>query len=205
MTRVPGRAWAAPVVCVALVLSVIVGALPLVSFLRDGVHLYCEFSDAGESAPGTFMCADGIGYIVPVATAILVWTLVSALAIVAMSAWIPSALRPRLVSLLALAPMAYISVIAVQSIDRLRVTGQPRDFWSAPMLVVTILMGAFAAVVLVLFAVRGPRPRLVLYIAGGVLMVAALVVQPGMLAATFLALGLFGASFVLDRAAYRPE
>ncbi|SKA81396.1 hypothetical protein SAMN06295879_0321 [Agreia bicolorata] len=202
MTPVPGRAWAASSVCVSLVLSVILGGLPLVSFLRDGVHLYCEYSDVGESAPGSFFCADGIGYIVPVATIILVWALVSALGIVAMSAWIPPALRPRLVSLLSLGPAVYLSVLAADATGRLRATVQPRDFWSGPMLAVTVLLSGFAAVVLVLLVVRGARSRLVLYVVGGVLLLAALAAQPGMLAATLLTMGLFGASLILDRARY---
>ncbi|KJC63594.1 hypothetical protein [Agreia bicolorata] len=202
MTPVPGRAWAASSVCVSLVLSVILGGLPLVSFLRDGVHLYCEYSDVGEAAPGSFFCADGIGYIVPVATIILVWALVSALAIVAMSAWIPPALRPRLVSLLSLGPAVYLSILAADATGRLRATVQPRDFWSGPMLAVTVLLSGFAAVVLVLLVVRGSRSRLVLYVVGGVLLLAALAAQPGMLAATLLTMGLFGASLILDRARY---
>jgi hypothetical protein len=204
VTAVPGRGLAAPVVGAALILSIAAGALSLVPFLRDGVHLYCFYSDVGESAPGSFGCADGIGYIVPVATIYVVWTLVCALAIAAMSRWVPSALRPRLVSILALAPLVYLSVLAADATSRLHPTVQPRDFWAERMLTATVLLSGFAAVVLALLVVRGARRRPVLYIAGGVLMLAAFVAQPGMVAAEILATGLFGASFALDRARYAP-
>jgi hypothetical protein len=69
---------------------------------------------------------------------------------------------------------------------------------------VTIVLAAFAMVVLALHVVRGSRPRLVLYVAGGALLIAASIVQPGMLAAILLAMGLFGASLSLERARFKP-
>ena len=68
------------------------------------------------------------------------------------------------------------------------------------MLGVTIVLAAFAVIVLALLVARGARPRLVLYVAGGALMLAALVAQPGMLSALIMSTGLFAASFALDRA-----
>lgn len=207
MTHVPGRWPSALIVGAALVLSIVVGGVPLLVFLRDGVHLYCEYSDVGESAPGTYFCADGIGYIVPLVTIFFIWTLVSAAAVVAMSGWVPSALRPRLLGVLALAPLAYLSWIAAGAAGSAGRTGtaQSRDLWTAPMLGVTIVLAAFAVVVLGLLVARGARPRLVLYIAGGALLLAALVAQPGMLAAILLAMGLFGASLILERSRYEPR
>jgi len=204
LTHVPGRWPSALIVGAALVLSIVVGGVPLLAFLRDGVHLYCEYSDVGESAPGTYFCADGIGYIVPLVTTFFIWTLVCATAIVAMSAWVPAALRPRLLGVFALAPLAYLSWIAAGAAGRTS-TAQSRDLWTAPMLGVTIVLATFAMVVLALLVVRGARPRLVLYIAGGALLLAALVAQPGMLAAILLAMGLFGASLILERSRYEPR
>ena len=203
MTTVPGRSLGAPLIGAALVLSVIVGGVPLLAFLRDGVHLYCDYSDVGESAPGTYFCADGIGYIMPLVTTFFIWMLVGAAGIVAMSGWVPAALRPRLVGVIALAPIAYLSWIAAGAAGRLS-TAQSRDFWAAPMLGVTVVLAAFAVVVLALLATRGARPRIVLYIAGGALMLAAVVTQPGMLSALIMSTGLFAASFALDRARFVP-
>lgn len=204
MTTVPGRGQAVPVVGLALGLSLIVGGVPLLAFLRDDVHLYCDYSDVGESAPGTYFCADGIGYIVPLVTTFVIWTLISAVAIVAMSAWMPAALRPRVVGVVALAPITYLSWIAAGAVGRLG-AAQSRDLWSAPMLGVTIVLAAFVVVVLALIVVRRSRPRLVLYVAGGGLLIAASIVQPGMLAAILLAMGLFGASLSLERSRFTPR
>jgi hypothetical protein len=202
VTTVPGRGLGASIVSAALVLSVVVGGLPLVGFLRDGIHLYCDYSDVGESAPGSFFCADGIGYIIPVVTTFFVWTLVSAAGIVAMSGWIPPALRPRLLGILALAPIGYLSWIAAGATGRLRATAQPRDFWAEPMLAATVFFALFAAVVLALLAVPRSSARIALYVAGSALLLAALVAQPGMVSAVIVSAGVFGASFVLDRARF---
>ena len=104
MTLVPGRRLGALIVGAALIVSIVVGGVPLLAFRRDSVHLYCDYSDVGESAPGTYFCADGIGYIVPLVTTFFIWMLVSTAGIVAMSGWVPAALRPRLIGVIALAP-----------------------------------------------------------------------------------------------------
>jgi hypothetical protein len=202
MATVPGRGAAALVVATALVLAVVVGGLTLVMFFRDEVHLYCDYSDVGESAPGTFFCADGLGYIIPVATTFAVWALACGVAVVAMSAWIPSAVRPRLLGLVSLAPIAHLSGIAAEATGRLQSSVQPRDFWTGPILTAAALLAAFAVVVLALLAVRQTRTRAVLYLAGGVLLLAALIAQPGMVSAVTVTSGVLGASLILDRARF---
>jgi hypothetical protein len=202
MTTVPGRGLAVPVVAAALVLSVVVGGLTLVMFLRDVVHFQCDYSDVGESAPGSFFCSDGNGYILPVIDIFFVWTVVYGVAVVAMSAGVPPAVRPRLLGLVSLAPMAYLSKIAAEATSRLRSTVQPHDFWTGPMLAATVLLAAFAVVALALLAVPRGSARTVLYIAGGTLLLVGIVAQPGMVSAAIVSSGVFGASFILDRARF---
>jgi hypothetical protein len=217
MTTVPGRSEGVSFVVASLVLSVIVGWMPLLWLLRDQVRLYCDFSDEGESYPGTWFCSDGIGYIIPVASTFVVWTLIAGVAIVAMSGWVVSVLRPRLLAAVALAPLGYLVWVTADAIPERLPAGFSSELWTKPMLAATVLFAGFAVVVLCLIARPGPvrrtLPIRVLYLAGAVLLLASAVAQPGVLTAVLMAAGLLAASFALEReharslvaAVYRPE
>jgi hypothetical protein len=217
MTTVAGRLEGVLLVIGSLVLSVLAGWAPLIWLLRDQVHLYCEFLATGEAYPGTWVCSDGIGYIIPVASTFVVWTLIAGVAIVMTSGWVASALRPRLLAAAALVPPAYLVWITADAIPERLPTEFSGELWAKPMLATTVLFAALAAVVLCLIARPGPlkqgRPIRLLYLGGWALLLAAAIAQPGGLSAVLLSAGLLAASFMLELghtrslapAAYRPE
>jgi hypothetical protein len=223
MTTVPGRNEGVVFVVCSLVLSVIVGWMPLLWLLRDQVHLYCFFSDGGESYPGSWFCSDGIAYIIPIASTFVVWTLIAGVAIMAMSGWVASALRPRLLAAVALTPLAYLVWITADAIPERLPPEYAGEVWTKAMLGASVLFAVFALVVLCLIVRPDLRvrrasigrigPTRVFYLAGGALLLGAAVAQPGGLSAMLMAAGVLAASFMLElgharslaTAVYRPE
>lgn len=157
-------------------------ASPLtVSLLREGIHYACNYGTTGEAA-GAWMCADGIGYLLP-GIALLATALLPAL----IGALIVFAAGARTI-VIALGVLSFIPVSAVALMTAaLTITRDdplPVDQTWPGVWAVTVGPSAALAVLgtaLLAGARHGTHPASrMLMIVGGVLMLAGVIVQPGL-------------------------
>ncbi|MGX1934273.1 hypothetical protein [Microbacterium resistens] len=155
-----------------------------VDMLREELHLLCSFERMGDE-PGSWYCADGIGYILPG----LVVAAVVGLPVLAGLLLVLTLTRRRTTALRLLAPLPVLAVTgltAAMTVSRTDAlphgTTWPGVWWSAVGLAAAIAVGG------VLLAAMTVRPMaagtaLTLRIAAGVGLLISVVVQVGLLAA----------------------
>lgn len=207
--RTSARIWLA---IGATVLVGLVGVIPLsmamITFLRERMHLYCSFARMGSDDPGSYLCADGIGYILP---GLVLWfwfgSLLLATAITA-AVFLP---RPPL-AIRALAIIGMAGLVSTVTVSVLADSGRhpageiPADTWVTVMAVPAVLFG-LACVALILAAVSHSRTlgRVSLWVAFA-LVLAATVVEPTLAFGTVPVLIAAGIALVLaHRRAASPE
>ena len=192
---------------VATVVLFVPLAMAALAFLKDRVHLYCEFARMGSDDPGVYLCADGIGYILPG----LILAVVIGLLLLATSLTVAiGLLRPRIavrvlagVGIVALAFPLLTAAVAMSL--RHPASNIPVDTWSTVLLVPTLVLSAAAVALTITFFVRSSTVIRIALSAALALTLAATIVEPTLAFGTVPALAASGAALWLAFRRFGPQ
>lgn len=165
-----------------VMLAIVLAPLAL-STIRDGIHYACSYGTRGE-ASGSWMCADGIGYLLPGAAllaAALLPALIGVLVILAATA----GAAERTLRVLSFAPVAATAAMTAALTLGRDDPLPPGQTWQGVWLLSVGLSAALAflgnaLLVWALHTRTGGAVSKAAGAAGGALMLASAVVQPGM-------------------------
>jgi hypothetical protein len=184
------------------VLAILTGTQLLI-LLRDELRYNCGFYQGGGSELGSWVCADGIGYLMPGA---FVFGCLGLLALVAAAKAAHLAERPhvrrRVLTLLALAPLALLVLTTIGVRPQASEPGV--DLWAQHMAVATWLVAASA--VAIVAAAAAPRAVMVPFVLVALaLLTATTIAQDGTLYGTLPAALLLAWAWWADHRSHRQR
>ncbi|TFC56159.1 hypothetical protein [Cryobacterium sp. TMB1-7] len=185
---------------VGFVASVFAGSGFLLGLVREDLHFQCSFHHMGSDDPGSFYCADGIGYIgVGVATYGVYGVILLIALGIAMADLKSSGIQSRLMAGISILPIAMFSWSTWYATSTRPIDQAPgANYWVQPLLPVTAVL--VTAVIVILAAGLIPRPRLRTagFRVAMALFIAAALIQPGSLSAVAVTLGTLAAAVCLE-------
>lgn len=195
-----------------IILGSTVAAIAMGAFalwlMREQLHVGCGFAQIQGDSQGTWMCADGIGY-VWVAVTLGGATIVSTLA-GGLIAGLVRHERSARALLVALAGATAGWVLrwtwygSSELVSTVPSGTQSIDYWFASVLPAAIASGVGIAAAVIAVFVPANAARFLLWV-GAAVMIAATVLQPGLAINTLPAAGLIGASAIRAASARRSE
>ena len=183
------------------VVSVLAGSGFLLTMVRDDLHFQCSFLRMGSDDPGSFYCADGIGYIgVGVATYGVYGVILLIALGVATADPKRAGMQSRLMAGISILPIAMFSWSTWDATSTRPLDQAPGvNYWVQPLLAVTVVLATAVIVILTAGLLSRPRFRTAGYIAAMLLFVVGVFIQPGSLSAVAVACGTLAAAVSLDR------
>ena len=183
------------------VVSVLAGSGFLLTMVRDDLHFQCSFLQMGSDDPGSFYCADGIGYIgVGVATYGVYGVILLIALGVATADPKRAGMQSRLMAGISILPIAMFSWSTWYATSTRPLDQAPGvNYWVQPLLAVTVVLATAVIVILTAGLLSRPRFRTAGYIAAMLLFVVGVFIQPGSLSAVAVACGTLAAAVSLDR------
>lgn len=175
------RTWLAlGATVLAGVLLLIPLSMAMVTFLRERMHLYCSFGRMGSDDPGSYYCADGIGYILP---GLVLWFGVGTLLLATAIATAVLAARPlpavRAMTIIGVAGLVFtVAVSLLADSGRHPASDIPADTWATVMAVPSVVFGLACAALVVAGASRSRTPTRVALWVGFALILTATLVEP---------------------------
>jgi hypothetical protein len=186
---------------VGFVASVLAGSGFLLKLVREELHFQCSFQQMGSDDPGSFYCADGIGYVGVGVGTYGAYGLILLIAFgTAVANWESSGLQSRLVAGISILPIAMFSWSTWYATSARPIDQAPgANYWVQSLLPVTVVLVAAVTVILAAGLSSRSRLRAAGFRVAMALFVAAVLIQPGSLSAAAVALGILAAAVCLDR------
>ena len=194
------RARAILSLSVGFLVSVFAGSGFLLNLVRDDLHFQCSFLRMGSDDPGSFYCADGIGYIgVGVGTYGVYGVILLVALGIASARPTTAGMQPsRLIAGISILPIAMFSWTTWYATSARSVDQAPgANYWIQPLLPVTAVLATAVLVILVVGLTSRPGVRAVGFRVAMALFVVAVIIQPGSLSAVAVALGTLAAAMFL--------
>ncbi|TFD59772.1 hypothetical protein E3T39_08725 [Cryobacterium suzukii] len=155
----------------------------------------------GSDDPGSFYCADGIGYI---GVGVVTYGVYGVILLIALAVAIAgpkrAGMQSRLMAGISILPIAMFSwstwyATSARPLDR----APGVNYWVQPLLAVTAVLATAVVVIVAAGLFSEPRIRRVGFCVATALFVAAVLIQPGSLSAVAVAFGTLAAAASLDR------
>lgn len=174
-------------------------SMAMITFLRERMHVYCSFGRMGADDPGSFTCADGIGYILP---GLVLWFWVGMLLTVTAIATAVLAPRPllatRVVAMIGVGGLAFlVTASLVADSGRHPASEIAADTWVSVMAVPSVLFGVASVALVIAAASRSKALTRVALWTPLALVLAATVVEPTLAFGTVPVLLAVGAALIL--------
>lgn len=208
--KLASRIWLAlGINALATVVLFVPLAMAALAFLKDRMHLYCEFARMGLDDPGEYYCADGIGYIVPgVLLAFVIGLLLLATSLTVAIGLPRPRVAVRVLAGIGIVGLAFpLATAAVTVSLRHPASNIPTDTWTTVLLAPTVLLSLAALALVAILVVRSSTGIRIALAVALALTVAATAVEPTIAFGTVPALAACGLALWLAfrRTVPRPK